>query len=78
MGYWSVTEEGFEGDLKTDHNFGKRLPGKINEDIVAAFGEARDFLTIPKEMEEYQYLNEITGRDKTKEEDFIAVTKDIW
>ena len=32
-------------------------PGKINEDIVASLQESKEFLTIPKEMEAFQYLN---------------------
>ena len=46
-----MTEEGFNGEFKHHHNFGKRVPGKINDDIVASLNEAREFLTIPKEME---------------------------
>lgn len=29
-------------------------------------------------MEEYQYLTEVTGEKRIKDDDFIAVTADIW
>lgn len=29
-------------------------------------------------MEEYQYLNEYTGEKRVKDDDYIAITADIW
>ena len=54
------------------------MPGKINIDLVASSYEARDFYTLPAEMKEYNFLEQIISEKKEKDDDYIAVTKEIW
>ena len=61
VGYEALIGEEPEKAGKKDKKYGKRHPGKINSDITASGTERREFYSIPKEMEQYQYLNEMTN-----------------
>lgn len=74
---------GYEATVSEDEKiekkaYGKRHPGKINTDIAANTYETKDFYSLPPEMKEYDYLNQIINEKKYKDDDYIAVTADIW
>lgn len=79
MAYDKITgdEEAEEGKKK-DKKYGRRHPGKINTDILASSSESNLIYKIPEEMKNYQYLNKLIGEKKVKDDDYIAITKDIW
>jgi hypothetical protein len=78
VGYDQLVGDEEDKKDKKDKKFGKRYPGRINDDITASAAEIRELYDIPKEMEEYQYLNQVSGEKRVKDDDFIAVTHDIW
>jgi hypothetical protein len=73
---------GYDGtvgeDKKDKRYYGKRHPGKINSDIIASGYETRDYYTLPPEMKEYDYFRQIIAEKKVKDDDYLAVTQEIW
>lgn len=67
-----------EDSKKKDKKYGRRHPGKINTDIIASSSQSNECYKIPEEMKNYQYLNKLIGEKNTKDDDYIAITKDIW
>ena len=75
VGYRSIVGDGDKPDKKY---YGKRLPGKINIDIIASQYETKDFYTLPKEMKDYEFFGQLINEKKDKDDDYIAITEDIW